>query len=86
MITVYEAKPTYPLIEERKVDEIKGQRVYYTRNGRKQWDMAKTTYSAIFPTREEAKQYCIDYANEKINDLQKQLGRAFNYLEDCKNL
>ena len=86
MITVYEAKPTYPLIEERKVDEIKGQRVYYTRNGRKQWDMAKTTYSAIFPTREEAKQYCIDYANGEIASLNVKLGWAKEHLEKCNNL
>ena len=86
MITVYEAKPHIPFIEERNVQEIKGQRVYYSRNARLQWDIKITSYSGIFETREEAKQYCIDYANEQINDLQKQLGRAFNHLEDCKNL
>ena len=83
---VYKAKPSYPIIEERNIEEIKGQRVYFIKNGKRQFEMTKTSWSAIFLTREEAKQYCIDYANEQINDLQKQLDKAFNYLENCKNL
>ena len=83
---VYKAKPSYPIIEERNIEEIKGQRVYFIKNGKRRFEMTKTSWSAIFLTREEAKQYCIDYANEQINDLQKQLDKAFNYLENCKNL
>ena len=83
---VYKAKPSYPIIEERNIEEIKGQRVYFIKNGKRQFEMTKTSWSAIFLTREEAKQYCIDYANEQINNLQKQLSKAFNYLENCKNL
>ena len=83
---VYEAKPHIPFIEERNVQEIKGQRVYYSRNGRLQWDIKITSYSGIFETREEAKQYCIDYANEEIASLNAKLVWAKKHLEKCNNL
>lgn len=86
MITVYEAKPTYPLIEEKKVDEIKGQRVYYSRNGKLQWDIKITSYSGIFESHEEAKQHCINYANGEIASLNVKLERAKKHLEKCNNL
>lgn len=86
MITVYEAKPSYPQIVEITIDEIRGQRVYYTQNGRRHFKMVKDSYSAIFLTREEAKQYCIDYANDEIASLNVKLGWAKEHLEKCNNL
>lgn len=83
---VWEAKPNDPSIFARKVEEIKGQRVYFIKNGKRQFEMTKTSWSAIFPTREEAKQYCIDYANREIANLNVKLERAKNHLDNCNNL
>jgi len=83
---IYEAKLSTPCITPRNAVEIKGSRVYFTQKGKRYSEETRTSYAALCTTKEEARQCCIDYANEKIVDLQKQLGQAFNFLEDCKNL
>lgn len=83
---VYEARPSWPDINERKVKEIKGQRVYYIHNGKLRFDMKITSYSAIFETKEEAKQYCIDYANNEIKKYEESLNKAKEYLKLCQKL